>query len=304
MKKFLFFIFGSTFAIAQNYQPLVNTNHVWKFSFIPSAYCNPNQPLESVNYKTSLGNDIEIDGITYKEVKKQFEFENLAQFQEVKNCDNNQEDHFFLSFLNDSNYNSQISAGYIREDIAERKVFIKPLNGTEKLLYNFEHDFSVNPINLSLIEVTTADVYNQTTSNYKFGLPYGNGYYNILESIGDESDLITSTKINIDGTKINLEAFSTDNGSTFYQRNNDVLELTDIITDKNYKIVQNPVANNLILTNYSNIDQIQIVDSSGKIILTKKDKFNAISTQHLIKGTYYLIISSDKKISKIQFLKK
>lgn len=304
MKHHLFFLLVGTLLYGQNYQPLVNSNHVWKFALHSSPYCLPNETIQPVNYELKFGDEVVINQKTYREVYKQFQFTDAQTFQRIKNCDQTQENDAYLSFLNESNYNNEVLAGYIREDVSNQKIYVLPLNQNEKLLYNFEHDFTVNSSALTLLETTTLTAYNTNTIEYKFGLPYGGGYYYILEQIGDQSDLIHSTKNNIDGTMINLIAFSTDNGTTFYQRSNEVLKVNDLTTETTFKIVQNPVGNTLLLSNDNNIDQLQIVDASGKVILTRKNKFNTISTQHLNKGTYYLIIHSKHNTTKIPFIKK
>ncbi len=302
MKKNLFiFLFGSLL-YAQNYQPLVNPNHVWKYALQSSSYCSPNESILPVNYQLRLGNEITINQNTYREIYKQFQFADEQTFQQIKNCDQTQEDSKYLSFLNETNFNNEVLAGYIREDVSNKKIYVLPLNQDEKILYTFQDDFTVNPNQLTLLQTNALTAYNINTKEYKFALPYNSDYYFVLEQIGDESDLINSTKTNIDGTMIQLLAFSTDNGTTFYQRGNEVLKVNDIATETTYKIVQNPVKNNLILADYNNINQLQIVDALGKVILTRKDKFNSISTKHLNKGTYYLIIHSKNKITKIQFI--
>lgn len=174
----------------------------------------------NVNYQLRFGNEVVIQQNTYREVLKQFQFPDKQTYQHVKHCDRIHENDYYLSFLNESNYNNETLAGYVREDLERKSVFSKPLEQEENLLYNFEHDYTINTTGLTLLETNPITTFNLNTTEYKFGLPHGGGYYFAYEQIGDLSDMINSTKMNIDGVRIDLKAFSIDQGVTFYRQNN------------------------------------------------------------------------------------
>ncbi|MEG0697368.1 MAG: T9SS type A sorting domain-containing protein, partial [Algoriella sp.] len=146
---------------------------------------------------------------------------------------------------------------------------------------------------------------NVQTKEFVYKTPALSSVQNIYEGIGDiKSDFVYQTSNNIDGVFCNLLGFSTDKGSSFYQKDNGLLTANDLKPSKKYQLKQNPVSKSIEINTVKDIKQIKLIDVNGKIILQQETNFQQINVADLPVGKYYLVIISNSKQEVIGFLKK
>ncbi|SFM71444.1 Por secretion system C-terminal sorting domain-containing protein [Algoriella xinjiangensis] len=311
MKKFVLILFCSPVLFAQDYLPMAKENNSWKlkmdFGLAIGQGCGGQLPQKVVNYTIDLGETKTIDNITYKEVFRKHEFNSLASFQNAKNCDNNAENSKFLGYLNESNYNQKVLVGYLRDDVQTKKVYLRDLQNVEKEIYDFSKQVYIDPnyYVASLYAINNAQYFNVNTKEFVYKTPALNSVQNIYEGIGDiRSNFIYQTSNNIDGVFCNLLGFSTDNGSSFYQKDNGLLKVNDLNSSKKYKLKQNPVSKSIEINSVKDIKEIKLIDVNGQIVLQQSTNFNQINVANLPIGKYYLVIISNSKQEVVSFLKK
>lgn len=269
--------------------------------------CGDQLSQKVVNYTIDLGESKTIDNVIYKEVFRKHEFNSLASFQNAKKCDTNAESSRYLGYLNESNYNQKVLVGYLRDDVQAKKVYLRDLQNVEEEIYDFSKQVYINPnyYVTSLYEINNAQYFNVQTKEFVYKTPALSYVQNIYEGIGDiKSDFVYQTSNNIDGVFCNLLGFSTDNGSSFYQKDNGLLKVNDLKPSKKYQLKQNPVSKSIEINTVKDIKQIKLIDVNGKIILQQETNFQQINVGNLPVGKYYLVIISNSKQEVIGFLKK
>lgn len=311
MKKIVLILFCSPILFAQDYLPMAKENNSWKlrmdFGLAIGQGCGDQLSQKVVNYTIDLGESKTIDNVIYKEVFRKHEFNSLASFQNAKKCDTNAESSRYLGYLNESNYNQKVLVGYLRDDVQAKKVYLRDLQNVEEEIYDFSKQVYINPNHYvtSLYEINNAQYFNVQTKEFVYKTPALSSVQNIYEGIGDiKSDFVYQTSNNIDGVFCNLLGFSTDKGSSFYQKDNGLLKVNDLKPSKKYQLKQNPVSKSIEINTVKDIKQIKLIDVNGKIILQQETNFQQINVANLPVGKYYLVIISNSKEEVIGFLKK
>ena len=311
MEKIVLILFCSPILFAQDYLPMAKENNSWKlrmdFGLAIGQGCGDQLSQKVVNYTIDLGESKTIDNVIYKEVFRKHEFNSLASFQNAKKCDTNAESSRYLGYLNESNYNQKVLVGYLRDDVQAKKVYLRDLQNVEEEIYDFSKQVYINPnyYVTSLYEINNAQYFNVQTKEFVYKTPALSYVQNIYEGIGDiKSDFVYQTSNNIDGVFCNLLGFSTDKGSSFYQKDNGLLKVNDLKPSKKYQLKQNPVSKSIEINTVKDIKQIKLIDVNGKIILQQETNFQQINVANLPVGKYYLVIISNSKQEVIGFLKK
>lgn len=311
MKKIVLILFCSPILFAQDYLPMAKENNSWKlrmdFGLAIGQGCGDQLSQKVVNYTIDLGESKTIDNVIYREVFRKHEFNSLASFQNAKKCDTNAESSRYLGYLNESNYNQKVLVGYLRDDVQAKKVYLRDLQNVEEEIYDFSKQVYINPNYYvkSLYEINNAQYFNVQTKEFVYKTPALSSVQNIYEGIGDiKSDFVYQTSNNIDGVFCNLLGFSTDKGSSFYQKDNGLLKVNDLKPSKKYQLKQNPVSKSIEINTVKDIKQIKLIDVNGKIILQQETNFQQINVANLPVGKYYLVIISNSKEEVIGFLKK
>ena len=311
MEKIVLILFCSPILFAQDYLPMAKENNSWKlrmdFGLAIGQGCGDQLSQKVVNYTIDLGESKTIDNVIYKEVFRKHEFNSLASFQNAKKCDTNAESSRYLGYLNESNYNQKVLVGYLRDDVQAKKVYLRDLQNVEEEIYDFSKQVYINPnyYVTSLYEINNAQYFNVQTKEFVYKTPALSSVQNIYEGIGDiKSDFVYQTSNNIDGVFCNLLGFSTDKGSSFYQKDNGLLKVNDLKPSKKYQLKQNPVSKSIEINTVKDIKQIKLIDVNGKIILQQETNFQQINVGNLPVGKYYLVIISNSKQEVIGFLKK
>ena len=311
MEKIVLILFCSPILFAQDYLPMAKENNSWKlrmdFGLAIGQGCGDQLSQKVVNYTIDLGESKTIDNVIYKEVFRKHEFNSLASFQNAKKCDTNAESSRYLGYLNESNYNQKVLVGYLRDDVQAKKVYLRDLQNVEEEIYDFSKQVYINPnyYVTSLYEINNAQYFNVQTKEFVYKTPALSYVQNIYEGIGDiKSDFVYQTSNNIDGVFCNLLGFSTDKGSSFYQKDNGLLKVNDLKPSKKYQLKQNPVSKSIEINTVKDIKQIKLIDVNGKIILQQETNFQQINVADLPVGKYYLVIISNSKQEVIGFLKK
>ncbi|MEG0929801.1 T9SS type A sorting domain-containing protein [Algoriella sp.] len=311
MEKIVLILFCSPILFAQDYLPMAKENNSWKlrmdFGLAIGQGCGDQLSQKVVNYTIDLGESKTIDNVIYKEVFRKHEFNSLASFQNAKKCDTNAESSRYLGYLNESNYNQKVLVGYLRDDVQAKKVYLRDLQNVEEEIYDFSKQVYINPnyYVTSLYEINNAQYFNVQTKEFVYKTPALSSVQNIYEGIGDiKSDFVYQTSNNIDGVFCNLLGFSTDKGSSFYQKDNGLLKVNDLKPSKKYQLKQNPVSKSIEINTVKDIKQIKLIDVNGKIILQQETNFQQINVADLPVGKYYLVIISNSKQEVIGFLKK
>ena len=311
MEKIVLILFCSPILFAQDYLPMAKENNSWKlrmdFGLAIGQGCGDQLSQKVVNYTIDLGESKTIDNVIYREVFRKHEFNSLASFQNAKKCDTNAESSRYLGYLNESNYNQKVLVGYLRDDVQAKKVYLRDLQNVEEEIYDFSKQVYINPNHYvtSLYEINNAQYFNVQTKEFVYKTPALSSVQNIYEGIGDiKSDFVYQTSNNIDGVFCNLLGFSTDKGSSFYQKDNGLLKVNDLKPSKKYQLKQNPVSKSIEINTVKDIKQIKLIDVNGKIILQQETNFQQINVANLPVGKYYLVIISNSKEEVIGFLKK
>lgn len=81
---------------------------------------------------------------------------------------------------------------------------------------------------------------------------------------------------------------------------------TDDFVLPNFKYFPNPVQHLLSINNPSNIDSVEVISASGKVVLTKKinDTNSEIDLSGLSSGIYFLKVKSEGQIKTVKIIKK
>ena len=83
-----------------------------------------------------------------------------------------------------------------------------------------------------------------------------------------------------------------------------VLELVDVDDQKLINIYPNPTSHQLtIVSDQTKIDEVGILDNTGRILKILTKDFNSINVTDLAPGIYYLRIISGKKVISRKFIK-
>ena len=204
------------------------------------------------------------------------------------------------------NYNQAILVGYLRDDVENKKVYIRQFDGEEKEFYDFSEQVSVNPDPYvkNLYEINNATYFNISTREFVYKIPAQSVESRIYEGIGDiKSDFIYQTSNNIDGFFSYLLGFSND-GLNYYSKNNELLKITNVNVSKKYMITENPTRSFVNLNTTKDIKEISIIDINGRIVLQQNNNFDKINVSKLTIGKYYLVITTHQQKEVISFLKK
>ena len=309
MKKHLLFIFIGSIAFAQNYIPMAKENNSWKLQLQtwPIGTECQNLPQEKIDYILSTKLLKIIDGKEYREIYRQYNFDSKESFQKAWLCDKTSEAGNYLGYLNENNYNQAILVGYLRDDVENKKVYIRQFDGEEKEFYDFSEQVSVNPDPYvkNLYEINNATYFNISTREFVYKIPAQSVESRIYEGIGDiKSDFIYQTSNNIDGFFSHLLGFSNDDGLNYYSKNNELLKITNVNVSKKYMITENPTRSFVNLNTTKDIKEISIIDINGRIVLQQNNNFDKINVSKLTIGKYYLVITTHQQKEVISFLKK
>lgn len=300
MKNLLFLIVLNSFLQAQDYIPFIQNGNVWKYSLTDNPMCfqDENDRIDVV-YDYSLGNEVIINDEVFKELYVQYHFKSLSDFIERKNCDDEYDLSIHLGHLDINNYNTRHLIGYVKEDIQNKKITINSINNSGTRIYDYINN------NRTLLAINEVTKYNIHTKEYEYDyLAYSPNKYYLYEGIGDGYDFFRSTFDHIDPPFSGLYAFSSDNGTTFYTSNNQLLGSKDIYVNSNYSIVNNPSKDLIQLNTIEGINSIKVVNILGQIIFEQMKDFEKINIENLPSGIYYLVIEDNISISKLKLIKK
>lgn len=306
MKKYLFLFLTSSFIFAQEYIPMSKENNAWKYNFASlwnQCELSPNK----IEYTLSTGDTQIINGIEYRTIYRQFNFISREFFLQVKNCDRDQTNRNYLTYLNENNYNDRILVAYIRDE--NKKVYVRQLHGYEEEHYDFSKQIATNPnpYDVELLDIRSGIYYNIQTREFEWGAMRFGRFSRIVEGVGyNQSEFIYAADNGYfsGNFSINLIGFSTDGGQSYYKLNNEFLKVKQLEKSKTYKIVENPVKNLLMLNTTKGIKEISVVDNTGRIIFQQNDNFERISVNKLSVGKYYLVITTKEQKEILSFLKK
>jgi len=272
---YLFTLLITSISFAQDYQPMLVEGNYWDVGYYDHDSSCPTVFPET---RYVLGNDIDVNGTIYKQI----EIHAIIGIEDYP-C-------YTTPFNVESNYT--ISNKYIRENIAEKKVYIWGdlfNNGIyqEYLLYDFNlevGDTMINPYS----DEDNWTVDNIYTNNGIKMYEFNNGMYSYIEGVGGSAGIISQLipqfeyydlllcHGNYNTTENNCEAVASINDNS-------------IIYDIN--IYPNPVTKTI----YLNLDsEIKFVISSldGKPIL-KGIPNNSIDVGDLTSGIYLLNLKNN-----------
>ena len=261
---------------AQDYQPMLVEGNYWDVGYYDHDSPCPVYP----ETRYVLGNDIDVNGVIYKQI-------------EVHTIIGTEDGMCYTAPFNvESSY--VISDKYIREDIAEKKVYIwaDNLNGNyqEYLLYDFNLEVgdTFNPYSEEgTWTVTDIDYTNDGAKIYEFG-----GVYSFTEGIGGNAGIISkfiSQFEYYDELVCNGNYNAVNTCTAVASTNNNFID--------NINIYPNPIKNTI------NIDSILefeflIYSLDGKEI-KKGNTQNTIDVNNIKSGIYLLkLISYDKQTTK------
>lgn len=107
-------------------------------------------------------------------------------------------------------------------------------------------------------------------------------------SIGDLIKIHPSTyDLELGGYK--LLGFSTDNGQTFHDENNNILKTHDAALNQEIQIYPNPTKDILHIDSKSEVAKIQIFDLNGKKLM-ESSKVSKVSIKDFPMGTYIAMV--------------
>lgn len=86
-----------------------------------------------------------------------------------------------------------------------------------------------------------------------------------------------------------LLGFSTDNGLTFYDENNNILKTYDASLTQEIRIYSNPTKDILHINSKSDVAKIQIFDLNGKKLM-ESSKVSKVSIKDFPMGTYIAMV--------------
>ncbi|WP_312557014.1 T9SS type A sorting domain-containing protein [Empedobacter brevis] len=308
MVKHLLTIFLSTFIFAQEqeYIPMSKENNAWKYN-MKSLWNQCELSPNKIEYTLSTGDTQIINGIAYRAIYRQFDFISREFFLQVKNCDRDQKNSNYFTYLNENNYNDRILVAYIRDE--NKKVYVRQLHGYEEEHYDFSKEIATNPnpYNMELFNISSGIYYNIQTREFYWGVMRFGRFSRIVEGVGyNESEFIYAADNGYYSGNfyIDLIGFSTDGGQSYYKLNNEFLKVDKLEKSKTYKITENPVKNVLSLNTVKGIQEISIIDNNGRIILQKNKNFDKLNVAQLTIGKYYLVITTNQQKETLSFLKK
>lgn len=282
----LLFISFTYCLTAQEYLPTTNPSHQWKVYFEPSIMVAPECHNISLNYIYSIGNEISMNGFTYRELLRTYDENSIENLIIIENfCP---DEFYFQSNLN--GFTSII--GYLRDDLESKKVYFLGYNDTnEYVIYNFV--YTPGTYNLgdeTLVVTDNINVFgiNTVRQNYIY---QGETYRTVYESIGNTSDLLISWYLNsgFENGGYKLLGFSNDNGLTFYDINNNILSTNDPSLNNSVKIYPNPVNDIINLQTEKKIKSVVIYDLSGGKV-KESNSSNKISVKGLNPATYIITL--------------
>ena len=104
------------------------------------------------------------------------------------------------------------------------------------------------------------------------------------------------------GNFVNFIANTNDCSGATASRLDPNLSNTTLDLKKNFKIYPNPVSSILTIQSEKSIDTIEVFDTLGRLVLTKKST-NTLDVSSLQSGTYLMKIGSQNSIESIKFIK-
>jgi len=282
----LFLISLPYFLGAQEYQATTNPYHQWKVYFEPSIMVAPECMNLNLNYKYSIGNEVSINGMAYRELLRTYDESSMENLTIIENyCPE--------EFILHSNLIGLTAIiGYLRDDVENKKVYFFRYNGTQEyILYDFSYAPGTYNFGDEILYVTNnVNVYgiNTVRQGYYY---WGEPYKIVFESIGDVADLLGGWYLGtgIEGGGYKLLGFSTDNGQTFYDRENNLLASSDFTLNNSVKIYPNPVKDFLHLQTDKKINNIVIYDLNGKKVKEFMSS-NKINIKDLRPATYIITL--------------
>lgn len=295
---FILSVFGITPILSQEYTPLANPDHQWKVNYTMNFMApEPCVGLE-MNHIYFLGEPVEIQGNNYYELWKTYEDGALETWNTIlDNCPN---EVGFATGLEGLTELEDILVGYIRDDVQEKKVyFLKNENANEVLIYDFSLNQGDEYNGYTLVSKTEVEEFGLNTTRYKFSFQGSSPFY-FYEQIGVNGDLILKLPSStfMEGGGFTLTAFSTDNGTTFFDKQNNLLSTHEIQTENSVKIYPNPARDLINIQSTKKIESVLIYDLSGKLL--KKSSTHKVNLDGLKTGNYIVLVQL-KDNSKHQF---
>lgn len=291
MKNLYLLLFASsTYCLtAQEYLPTTNPSHQWKVQFTIGYTLFEGCEGIGTEHKYFFGNEVEINGQTYFELYKRYSDGALETYQIME--DRCPEETYYISDLTGMTSLEDILVGYLRDDINEKKVyFLKSGETNETLLNDYSFPYGNNSSDDYLIQVSDAHAFGINTIKQKHSYQ-GTYYFDEFEGIGNVGDLIQKYywETDIEGHGFKVLGFSTDNGDTFYDVNNNLLSTDDPSLNNSVKIYPNPVNDIINLQTEKKIKSATIYDLNGRKV-KKSNSSNKISVRELNPATYIITL--------------
>ncbi|OSY88047.1 hypothetical protein WH52_08440 [Tenacibaculum holothuriorum] len=290
--SFIFLILKSSFLTAQEYTPIIKNGSFWDVETVLGGHCS------RAYYRYKIGNDTIISGKSYKKLL----------YAEYTKTSNDPCPEYKTPYVVNQNDFVELQE-YIREDIAEKKVYIWTNNNSQ----NIYKEYILYDFNLNINDVLSDEYYanaNNTSSQVKIvkidtdsngkkrhHLETDTVYY--TEGIGSYSGIISFNRVVGEGdTTLFCHGNSTNqnNCAAVLSTNKEAL-LKTIISP-------NPVNDVITIHNLPHKATYIVYNVLGKQIPIKKKTFNTLNTSALAKGIYFLKISTSNNTQKtIKFFK-
>lgn len=272
---FLNLILTTSVSFAQDYQPMLVEGNYWDTGYY--NHDNNLWPTEPEK-RYVLGSDINVNGTIYKQIE-------IHSIVGVENPS-----YTAAPFYVESNYT--ISNKYIREDIAEKKVYIWGDifdNGVyqEYLLYDFNlevGDTLINPYSDEDNWIVDHIYINNGIKAYDLN----NGMYSYIEGVGGSAGIISQFIPQFEYYELLL---CHGNYNTAVNNCEAVASINNNLINNNINIYPNPATKTIFLDVDSKVNFV-IYSLDGKAIL-KGDVKNKIDISDLNTGFYFLKLKNN-----------
>lgn len=289
----IFFLFINAYSLfSQEYTPIIKENSFWDVEEVLGGNC------DRAYYRYQIGNDTIISGKTYKKLL----------YAEYTKTNNDPCPEYKTPYAVNQNDFVELKE-YIRENTAEKKVYIWTNNNSQNIYKEFIlYDFNLNIDDVlsdeyyakaytnSEVKITKVDT--DSNGNKRYHLQNDTVYY--TEGIGSYSGIISFNRVIGEG---DITLFC--HGDITNQNNCAAVLNTNKNTFLKTTISPNPVNNVITINNLPINTKFKIYDILGKEIVVKNITYNTINVSSLHKGVYFLKISTSNNTQKtIKFFKK
>lgn len=143
----------------------------------------------------------------------------------------------------------------------------------------------------TVISRTEVEEFGLNTTRYKFSFQGSSPFY-FYEQIGVNGDLILKlpSSASFEGGGFTLTGFSTDNGTTFFDKQNNLLSIQEqeIQTKNSVQIYPNPASDLINIQSTQKIEYVLIYDLSGQLL--QKSSTQKVNLDGLKTGNYIVLV--------------